>query len=494
MPICRRHFNLSLLGGASARLASALATRPKLLVLVVLEHMRQDYWDSAAGGFGSGGLRQILSKGAHFPDCRNLASTFPGSSLATLATGAWPAQHGIVADSWYDRTSRNAVRASQEALLATTLTAQVAGETNARAFVIGMDAPQASLFAGTSVARQYWMDSAGQFTTLGQPEDWLGEFNTLRPMDNYHNASWGAIGARTGAPPLRKLTYDPEHPEQFMALYQASYLGQMAQFELLYTLIEKERLGQGDTFDFVTLISASTARLGYETGGRSPLMPLMRQMVLHLDQQLGYLMQRLKSGPGENGYNLVLAGAHGAPPLPPDESRARMAVSGESVAQTVDRALRANSLGNVASYIYPFLYLDTGGFRDPEPLRIAAGQAAMQHPAVAGYYTAGGYCSTNDGWRERFRNSFHPIRSGDVMLSYHPEYVEDYGKGGGISYGSLYNYDVRVPLCFYGPQFIGKVFESPVQSVDLAPTLARAMGVPPTSSSEGRVLGEAFGE
>ena len=38
------------------------------------------------------------------------------------------------------------------------------------------------------------------------------------------------------------------------------------------------------------------------------------------------------------------------------------------------------------------------------------------------------------------------------------------------------------------------VFESPVRSVDVAPTLARAMGVAPPSSSDGRVLGEAFGE
>ena len=128
MRICRRHFNLSLLGGASARLAAGLAPRPKLLVLVVLEQMRQDYWDSAADQFGAGGLRHILSKGAHFPDCRHLASTFSASTLATLATGAWPAQHGIVADSWYDRAVRGAVPASQEALLATTLTAQVAAE------------------------------------------------------------------------------------------------------------------------------------------------------------------------------------------------------------------------------------------------------------------------------------------------------------------------------------------------------------------------------
>ena len=491
MGICRRHFNLSLLGGASAGLVRGLSPRPKLLVLVVLELMRQDYWDSAAGQFGAGGLRRILSKGAHFPDCRHLASGFPATTIATLATGAWPAQHGIVADSWYGRTVRGAVPASGEALLATTLTAQVAAEPGTRTFVIGMDATQSSLFAGTPEARQFWMDPRGRFTTLGDTPEWLGEFNSLKPLDNAHNAPWMAIGARAGAPPLRTLTYDGEHPEQFLDLFQASPLGQAAQFELLASLIEKEGLGQRDSLDFVCLIAGSMARLGYETGGRSPL---MRQMVLHLDEQLEYLLARLKGGPGENAFTLVLAGAHGAPPVPAAESRARMAVPGESVAQTVDRALRGEGAARVTQYLYPFLYLDTSSYWDPEPLRVAAGRAALEHPAVAAFYTAGGYCSTNDGWRERFRNSFHPGRSGDVMLAYHPEYVEDYGQGRGISYGSLYNYDVRVPLCFYGPQFPAGVFESPVQSVDVAPTLARAMGVAPPSSSEGRVLGEAFGE
>jgi arylsulfatase A-like enzyme len=51
-----------------------------------------------------------------------------------------------------------------------------------------------------------------------------------------------------------------------------------------------------------------------------------------------------------------------------------------------------------------------------------------------------------------------------------------------------------VPLCFYGPQFRAGVFEGPVESVDLAPTLARAMGVAQPSSATGRVLAEAFAE
>ena len=112
---------------------------------------------------------------------------------------------------------------------------------------------------------------------------------------------------------------------------------------------------------------------------------------------------------------------------------------------------------------------------------------------MAGYFTAGGACSTHDEWERRFRNSFHPIRSGDVMLSYQPEYVEDFGQGRGVSYGSLYNYDVRVPLCFYGPQFRAGVFEPPVESVDVAPTLARVPWASPLPRPlRGRVLGEAL--
>jgi arylsulfatase A-like enzyme len=78
------------------------------------------------------------------------------------------------------------------------------------------------------------------------------------------------------------------------------------------------------------------------------------------------------------------------------------------------------------------------------------------------------------------------------MLAYRPGYVEEYGDGRGISYGSLYNYDTRVPLMLYGPQFRAGTFERPVELIDVAPTLARVAGIPEPASSTGRVLGEAF--
>ena len=474
--------------GLSGR-ALALPIRPKLLVLVLIEHLRPDVLELLRPQFGAGGFRRLMEKGASFPDCRHQASTFSSSALATLATGAWPAQHGIVADHWYDRASRSAVQATEEALNATTLAAQVAADPRNRVYALALSRSHAALCAGSRRARLFWMDVRGQFAASGTWPDWLADYNRLNPVENVHNAAWMTLDAMPGAPPLRTLKYDPARPDEFLSLYKASPLGQEAEFEFLGELIAREKLGQGEGIDFVCLVAGSSALLGYETGARSPL---MEQLVLRLDQHLEYLLNTLDKTPGEGSFNLALAAAHGGPPAPSAESRSRMAVNGEALAQAVERALGSGAGGHVEKYVYPFLYLDSGAARDPEPLRMAAARAAMQHPAVAGYYTAGGACSTRDGWEERFRNSFHPKRSGDVMLSYQPEYVEEYGGGRGISYGSLYNYDTRVPLILYGPQFRAGDFEGPVESVDVAPTLARAMGVAPPSSTTGRTLSRAF--
>jgi arylsulfatase A-like enzyme len=152
----------------------------------------------------------------------------------------------------------------------------------------------------------------------------------------------------------------------------------------------------------------------------------------------------------------------------------------------------------VEKYVYPFLYLKLETLQKLNlPVRGArklAGEAALRVPGVAGYYTADGECSHTGEWRRRFENSFHESRSGDVMLSYEPEAVEDFSAGRGVSYGSLYNYDTSVPLILYGPQFGKKLIERTIEPVDLAPTIARAAGIATPSSATGEVLADAFAE
>ena len=279
-----------------------------------------------------------------------------------------------------------------------------------------------------------------------------------------------------------------------MALYNASPFAQETQFEFLRTLIAEEKLGQGATFDLLSVVLDSTALLGYEVGADSPL---MREMILHLDRQIELTLEALKKVPGAGNFGLVFTAAHGSTGYPVRP------IDGSAVAIAINDALSAafdvSSVKNryVERYVYPLVYLNHTQLSrydlDPRKARRMAGEAALRlAPGVAAYYTADGECSRTGEWLRRFQNSFHALRSGDLMLAYEPNAVERYGAGLGISYGSLYNYDVQTPLLLFGPQFRARTIETAVDSVDIAPTLARALHVAKPSSSSGRVLGEVF--
>jgi predicted AlkP superfamily pyrophosphatase or phosphodiesterase len=471
-------------------------------VLLVAEQFRSDYLDLFSNFLSPGGFRRLMEEGAYFPECQMAATTFTSGSLATVSTGAYPQMHGIVADSWYDRTARKPVSAAPEALQATTLAGQIASaDPSNRIFAVALDSRDAALLAGQAQSDLFHRDATGHFMARGKAEnaDWLANFNPANSPEKLRNAAWFALGAtKDVTPPLRTLTYDEAHPDNFLALYWSSWYGQKAQMDLVQQVILQQKLGQGAGVDFLAVALGSLALLGYEVGSDSPL---MRELVLRLDSEVSSLLAFLDKNLGAKNYSLAFIGAHGAP-RDPDGHRTALAIPGETVAHAINQALSARyDLRDrrsvyVERYLYPFVYLRLGdlekNYIDPREARAVAGEAALSVPGVTGFYTADGDCSHSGDWLRRFRNSFHAVRSGDLMLAYGPEYVEDYGLGRGISYGSLYNYDTRVPLIFYGSPFETQEFETTVESVDLAPTLARAAGTAWPSSATGRVLGEAL--
>jgi hypothetical protein len=77
------------------------------------------------------------------------------------------------------------------------------------------------------------------------------------------------------------------------------------------------------------------------------------------------------------------------------------------------------------------------------------------------------------------RRSFLAGRSGDLLVVFQPltlfgEPPKEYVAG----HGSPWAYDRRVPLVFWGP-WKGGERPQPVRTVDLAPTLARELGIKP---------------
>jgi predicted AlkP superfamily pyrophosphatase or phosphodiesterase len=495
--LSRRRFAATLAGSLGAARLSAIPPRPKLCVLLVAEQFRSDYLSRFAGLMGPGGFRRLMEEGAFLPDCRMACSSFSATGMATIATGAYAQAHGIVAESWYDSASRKVIRAGAELTQADTLADQVAlGGGASRVFATAMNGSRAELLvrsAPFSRLKHTILPVDPSSDESGEPA-WVETFRESHDPSQFKDAKWHAIQSDANAPPLRVLIDDPARPNEFRALYSASPFAQETQFDFLRTMLSEEKLGQGPTFDFVCVGLSAMALLGYEVGSGSPL---MREMVLHLDRQIEATLETLKKVAGAGGFSLVFAAAHGAAEL------GGRAIDGVRVAQAINGALSAafdtSSVKNryVERYVYPFVYLNHVQLRradiDPRKARRMAGEAALRvAPGVASYCTVDGDCSRSGEWLRRFQNSYHAVRCGDLMLSYEPNAVERFDAGRGISYGSLYNYDVQTPLMFYGPQFRAHTVENAVDAVDIAPTLARAMQVAMPSSSSGRVLAEVF--
>lgn len=445
MILTRRIF---LASAASAVSVFALPPRPKLMVLLVAEQFRSDYFDSHAPNLSPGGFKRLLTAGAYFPNCFQQAATFTSSGLATIATGAYPSTHGIVADRWFDRTgpvSNHAIASAQADFLeATTFPAAfLTADPRNRVFGTGFDSRVTRILTG---ATPYTPENAKSFAP-----------------DTSSKQIWTAIGP--SAAPMRTL--DPADSKNFQVLWRSSPLGQAAQFNFSRDLIAGDKLGRGDGVDLLCIVLGSLGSLGLEAGANSPL---VFDMVNQLDRQIEILLKFLDDTVGENSYQVVFTAAHGLA----DSAARRVA------AKDVAAALQKNY--DLEAYIYPFVYLRSGD----------SVAAARSIPQAAAWYTASGECSHTGLIERRLRNSFHPRRSGDAIIAYAPNVVEDFANGRGVSYGSIYNYDARVPLILFGPQFRAVEIEDSIELTDIAPTLSTALGAGLPSTSSGRVLGEAF--
>lgn len=441
--------------GAGAGLrAFALPPRPRLLILLIAEQFRTDYIDSHLGVFGAGGFRRLIDSGAYFPDCRIESTSFTATGLATIASGAWPSVHGIAASRWFDRSQHAAAEAARAALCATTFFSEFpALDARNRVFATGWNAADTELVSNGSVVL----------------------LDENRAPSHDQKLSWFALGAKSSVP-MRSFAFDATRPHEFFTLWKGSPTGQAAQFAQARDIVTQEKLGRGAGLDCLTVVLGSLGELGRESGAASPL---VFDLVSQLDRQIESFIDFLESTVGANGFQIVFTAAHGVADSPGP------VINSEEIAAIVDKALGGQA---VEAYLYPFLYLKKGDRQS----RVAACQAAAQSGKVAAWFTADGDCSHSGDFRRRLANSFFRGRSGDAIFVYPPKAGEFFGHGRGVSYGSIYNYDTRVPLILRGPQFRPQTLEQPVELADLAPTLARAMGTPLPSSSAGRVLGEAF--
>src|ERR687891_184856 len=111
-PCFRRTLAVSLLLVIAAvsvgqrRAPSSELKRPRLVLLIVVDQFRYDYLERFGDLFVENGLRRLLREGASWTQSNyDHVPTYTAPGHATMMTGAYPAESGIIGNGWLDRAT-----------------------------------------------------------------------------------------------------------------------------------------------------------------------------------------------------------------------------------------------------------------------------------------------------------------------------------------------------------------------------------------------------
>ncbi|MBU1637675.1 hypothetical protein KKC97_08435, partial [bacterium] len=91
----------------------------------------------------------------------------------------------------------------------------------------------------------------------------------------------------------------------------------------------------------------------------------------------------------------------------------------------------------------------------------------------------------DDNLRSRIQQNFWPGASGQLYM--HVKYGWT-GDGICVNHGTCHGYDTHVPLIFFGEPFKQGRYVGGVDPIDLVPTVAKALNLPPLDDVDGQAL------
>lgn len=526
--------------------ATAAAGKPKLLVLLVVDQMRADYVDKFQAQW-SGGLKRLVQQGAWFRDAAyNYATTETCVGHSTVSTGALPAHHGMIANSWWDRESGTTVTCTSDPnvkniayagatakggdsvwrmrlpALSDELRFQEGGAT--RVVSLSLKARSALTTAGHKADAAIWFDNGAWVTTPQYgPLPAAEEFIKAHPMSGDFGKTWELALPRSAylynervpgaAPPpgwepgfphaLRgKDSNAPDaafYSEWEGSPYSDAYLTQLAE-----TAIDKLNLGQGAATDFLSIGYSALDHTGHAFGPRSWE---VQDTLIRLDKDLGELFAHLDSKVGRGNYLVALTADHGVAPVPEDMQSAGLdagTLHTPAVEEKIESVLQPLGYPKpaVARIANSEIYLSAGVYQrlkdDPAAMnRVLA--AIRSVPGVAEVFRGEELrdrSSTDDWIRRSQGNSYFAGRSGDLLLVANPYWLISHSPAsqaekGGTGHGTLYYYDQHVPIFLMGWGISSGQFFQPATPADIAPTLATLCGIT-LAGHDGRVLSEAL--
>ncbi len=528
------------------------STQIKLVLQITVDQLRGDTMTRFGDRFVEGGFRYFLDNGIHYTDCHyDHANTETAPGHATVATGALPSAHGIVANDWIEATTGAFVYNTEDDrhhilgqekkahqgvsprnLQSTTIGDELVVHSGGKSRVFSVSSKdRGAILPGGHTGKAFWYDKrSGTFVTSSYYYDdypgWVKEWNAATPTATYKGKTWDLIDPLDTyiARDLDDRPYEGDilgmgrtfpHPlgdgssKMFNPLIGLTPMADELSLSFTKALFEAEKVAQGDAPDYLQVSFSSPDYAGHFFGASSLE---YEDSVLRVDRLLADLFAFIDERVGLNNTVIALCADHGGPEAP-EYMRSLGVDAGRypldlfKINNPFARAL-AKEFGRgdlIEGHSHPYLYLDqeaveaagttlaeverflVGELLAKEGIAFALARSDLLEGRVAGAPL-----------QDMIRRSFHPTRSGNIHLVQKPYWLlhsSGEPKALGIEtmtaiHGSPWAYDTYVPLLFVGPGIERQTISRRVAPRDLAPTLANYLGIKPPSGSSGEALSE----
>jgi hypothetical protein len=293
--------------------------RPRVVILIVLDGMRRDYFDRYAASMPT--LSALRQQSAWFTQAQvNYAPTNTAVGHSTISTGTDPRVHGVTGVSVFDRAHRRQYNlfagARPDDLMALTLADLWQLATAGRAIVLAQGSIER---AATPLAGHGACQLNGTPVVLAsydqQTGDWTTNTNCFRLPEYLKNRNarelWQA-GREWMSHRIDSAT-DVRHSALFPAF----------EADAMTAMIEREPVGADNVADLILLNYKGADFVGHKYG---PDSSELRATLGEMDRHLARVLRALEAKVGKN-YLLALTADHGMPSEPPSAGRRHLAQS-----------------------------------------------------------------------------------------------------------------------------------------------------------------------
>ncbi len=482
---------------------------PRLGVVIVIDQLSAEAFRARLPK-ASLGLKRLATEGLLFDEARyEAAPTVTSVGHATIATGAYAEVHGIVANEWFDGETGKPRLSTEDStfqiigrepqlrdgtapswLRAPTLSDSVRlSNEAAKAVSISAKDRSAILLAGHAGTAVWFDAEKPMFVTstfyAKELPAWVKPTNDkLAAMVLQGTLAWalppGVAGkGRNGdSEPLAERA-------EIQPILDAS------EIDVALDAVTQLQLGKDEVPDLLSISFSGHDRIGHEFGPDSP--EALKEFLV-VDREIGRLLTALDTLVGKGKYVVALSSDHGVCPMP-ETTKARGLDGGRVDTRALGAALKAEldaALGPgdwLAGYktpgfvVNPKLRSKVPGVFD----RLRA--VALKQPGVADLIWTPNLAQPTNSNELFWQRGYVPGRSPDLLIVAKPYW--SYGLGDRTGHASASLYDRAVPLIFFGGE-IKKGQVGSAEMIDLAPTVARLLGVPVPASARGHSIDLVF--